>query len=124
MDGADGVGSPGAGMTGTGRRDHSAENWAACTVTRRASTTSTAPMTTELRSQIAAAPAVISTPVPATVAAVNTAIARWATVMLMIDQAATPAAASSTCDGPRSPGTASPRAAAIGASAVTDNAVA
>ena len=58
------------------------------------------------------------------VTAVNTAIARSADVMLMIDHAATPAAASSTCAAPKSPGTASANAAAIGTSALTDNAVA
>jgi len=55
--------------------------------------------------------------------AVKTAIARSATVMLTIDQAVTPAAASSTDDVADSPGTARPSAAAIGTSAVIDNAV-
>ena len=35
---ADGVGSPGAGITGTGKRAHRADSCAACTVTSSAST--------------------------------------------------------------------------------------
>ena len=57
-------------------------------------------------------------------AAVNSAIARSPTVMLMTDQAATPAAASRTCAAPKAPGTASAKAAASGASATTASAVA
>ena len=44
--GADGVGSPGAGITGTGRRAHRAESWAACTVINSATRISMHPTLT------------------------------------------------------------------------------
>ena len=71
-------------------------------------------MMTAFSSQIAAAAAASSTPSPTTVAAVKTAIARSARVMLMIDHAVTPAAASRICRGAELAGTASANAAAIG----------
>src|SRR5690606_9012335 len=70
----------------------------------------------------AAAAAIVAT--PSTEAVVNTATDRSATVMLMIDQAVTPAAASSRCGAPKSPGTARANAAPTGTSAATDSAAA
>ena len=71
-----------------------------------------------------AAAAAGSTPSAAAAAVVNNAIARSATVMLMIDHAATPAAPSSTLGAPKSPGTASANAAATDGSAAAARAVA
>ena len=111
-------------MTGTGSRAHIADSCAACTVITSATRISPHPTATGDNAHSDTAAAAAATVSAVAAAAVNTAMARCPTVMLMTDHAATPAAASNTCAAPKSPGTASANAAAIGGSAATDRAVA
>ncbi len=104
-DGADGVGSPGAGMTGSGKRAHSADSCGASTVTSNATTSRPAPSVTSGSCHSALAPAASSTPTPSTVVAVKKLmvprLSRCGRIRLISDHAATPAAASVTCGAPK-----------------------
>src|SRR5271163_262238 len=123
-DGADGVGSPGAGMTGSGNRAHSADNCGASTVTSSATTTRPAPSVTNGSCHSVLAAAASSTPPPSTAVAVKKLMApllsRCGRIRAISDQAVTPAAASVTCAVPKLPGTARAKAAAIGTNAAAE----
>ena len=125
-DGADGVGSPGAGMTGSGNRAHSADNCGASTVTSSATTSRPEPRLTNGSCHSELAPAANSTPTPSTAVAVKKPIGRRLSrrgrIRLISDHAVTPAAASVTCAAPKLPGTAKANAAAMGTSAATERA--
>ena len=125
-DGADGVGSPGAGMTGSGNRAHSADNCGASTVTSSATTSRPAPSVTNGSCHSELAPAASSTPPPSTAVAVKKPMApplsRRGRIRLISDHAVTPAAASVTCGAPKLPGTAKANAAAMGTRAAADRA--
>lgn len=121
------MGSPGAGMTGSGKRAHSADICAASMVTSSAATISPQPMATSLTCHSNSAPAASSTAAPSTAVAVKNPAIRsrsaLGTIKAISDHAVTPAAASITCAGPNLPGTASTSAAAMGTSAAIDSAV-
>lgn len=121
------MGSPGAGMTGSGKRAHSADSGAASTVTRSAATIRPQPSATGVMCQSNSAPAASSTAAPSTAVAVKKPARRSRSALGAIraisDQAVTPAAASITCAGPNRPGTASASAAPMGTSAAIESAI-